>query len=188
MSLAVCPGSFDPVTLGHLDVVRRARSMFDEVVVAVAHNSAKHPLLDVEERVRLVQRAVADLPGVRVAAMEGLLADYLRQGGADAVVKGLRGGADVDAELAMALMNRHLSGVETVFVPGDTALAHIASSLVKDVARHGGRIDDLVPAGVVDAVLGALAVERAGRGDPPTDPGADGLAGQAHVSARTEMA
>ncbi|OZB50010.1 MAG: pantetheine-phosphate adenylyltransferase [Cellulomonas sp. 14-74-6] len=165
MSLAVCPGSFDPVTLGHLDVVRRARSMFDEVVVAVAHNSAKRPLLGVDERVRLVREAVADLPGVRVAATDGLLADFLRETGADAVVKGLRGGADVDAELAMALMNRHLSGVETVFVPGDTALAHIASSLVKDVARYGGRIDDLVPPGVAEAVLRAVAAEGAGAGD-----------------------
>ena len=166
MSLAVCPGSFDPVTLGHLDVVRRARSMFDEVVVAVAHNSAKRPLLSVDERVRLVRAAVADLPGVRVVATEGLLADYLREAGASAVVKGLRGGADVDAELAMALMNRHLAGVETVFVPGDTSLAHIASSLVKDVARHGGRIDDLVPAGVVEAVQAALDAERSAATGP----------------------
>ena len=190
MSLAVCPGSFDPVTLGHLDVVGRARSMFDEVVVAVAHNSAKRPLLPVAERVRLVREAVADLPGVRVAATEGLLADFLREVGADAVVKGLRGGADVDAELAMALMNRHLSGVETVFVPGDAALAHIASSLVKDVARHGGRIDDLVPPGVADAVLAAVAAERGSavdRAGPPL--GADGGSTQApQVPTRTEVA
>lgn len=161
MSLAVCPGSFDPVTLGHLDVIRRARSMFDEVVVVVAHNAAKRPLLAVGERVALVERVVADLPGVRVASWDGLLADFLRQAGANAVVKGLRGGADVDAELGMALLNRHLSGVETVFVPGDGALAHVASSLVKDVARHGGSIDDLVPPGVADAVYEAM-----GRGAP----------------------
>lgn len=156
MSLAVCPGSFDPVTLGHLDVIRRARSMFDEVVVVVAHNAAKHPLLSVEERVALVEGAVKDIPDVRVVAWDGLLADFLKQSGAHAVVKGLRGGADVDAELGMALLNRHLSGVETVFVPGDGALAHVASSLVKDVARHGGAIDDLVPAGVAAAVSAAL--------------------------------
>lgn len=161
MSLAVCPGSFDPVTLGHLDVVRRARSMFDEVVVVVAHNAVKRPLLSVDERVALVRGAVADLTGVRVDSWDGLLADYLKDAGASAVVKGLRGGADVDAELGMALLNRHLSGVETVFVPGDGALAHVASSLVKDVARHGGSIDDLVPPGVAEAVYAAL--EGAGR-------------------------
>ncbi len=161
MSIAVCPGSFDPVTLGHLDVIRRARSMFDEVVVVVAHNAAKRPLLAVEERVALVRAAVADMGGVSVAPWDGLLADFLRDAGASAVVKGLRGGADVDAELGMALLNRHLSGVETVFVPGDGALAHVASSLVKDVARHGGRIDDLVPPGVAEAVYTAL--ERARR-------------------------
>jgi len=159
VSLAVCPGSFDPVTLGHLDVVRRARSMFDEVVVVVAHNAAKRPLLPVATRVELVRAAVAGIPGVRVEPWDGLLADYLTQAGANAVVKGLRGGADVDAELGMALLNRHLSGVETVFVPGDGALAHVASSLVKDVARHGGSIEDLVPPGVAAAVSAALEEE-----------------------------
>ena len=163
MSLAVCPGSFDPVTLGHVDVIRRARSMFDEVVVVVAHNAAKRPLLGVDERVDLVRRAVADVPDVTVTSWDGLLADFLRGAGAGAVVKGLRGGADVDAELGMALLNRHLSGVETVFVPGDGALAHVASSLVKDVARHGGSIDDLVPPGVGDAVRAALATEGGAR-------------------------
>ena len=157
MTIAVCPGSYDPVTLGHLDVFRRARSLADEVVVLVAHNSAKHALLSVDTRVELIRAAVRDLDGVRVQATSGLLVDTLRELGADLVVKGIRGGADFDAELPMALMNRHLSGVETVFVPGDPALAHVASSLVKDVARHGGPIDDLVPPGVGDAVYEALA-------------------------------
>ncbi|GIG25351.1 pantetheine-phosphate adenylyltransferase [Cellulomonas denverensis] len=157
MTLAVCPGSYDPVTLGHLDVFRRARSLADQVVVLVAHNAAKRALLPVEVRVELIRSAVAGLDGVRVQATSGLLADALRDLGADLVVKGIRGGADFDAELPMALMNRHLSGVETVFVPGDPALAHVASSLVKDVAGHGGPIDDLVPAGVGDAVREALS-------------------------------
>jgi pantetheine-phosphate adenylyltransferase len=146
--LAVCPGSFDPFTLGHLDVVRRASRLADEVVVLVAHNSAKRPLL---------------APQTRVALIEGLLADQLRDLGATMVVKGLRGGADFDGELPMALMNRHLSGVETVFVVGDPALSHVASSLVKDVARHGGPIDDLVPPGIAAAVHAALADERSTR-------------------------
>ncbi len=157
MSLAVCPGSFDPLTLGHVDVVRRARSMFDEVVVGIARNSAKSPLLAVEQRVALAREAFAADPGVRVEVVPGLLADFVREVGAAAVVKGLRGGADFDGELPMALMNRHLTGVETVFVVGDPALAHIASSLVKDVARFAGPIDDLVPPGVADAVRAAWA-------------------------------
>lgn len=160
VTTAVCPGSYDPITLGHLDVVRRARSMFDEVVIAVAHNSAKAALLPVDVRVDLARAAVRDLDGVKVEAVGGLLADFVREVGASAVVKGLRGGADFDAELPMALMNRHLAGVETVFVVGDPALAHIASSLVKDVARHGGAIEELVPTGVAEAVRAALAEAR----------------------------
>lgn len=156
MTIAVCPGSFDPFTLGHLDVVRRARSLFDEVVVGVARNSFKSALLDGATRVELARSALAGLDGVRVAEVEGLLADFVREVGASAVVKGLRGGADFDAELPMALMNRHLVGVETVFVVGDPALAHIASSLVKDVARFGGAIEDLVPDASARAVRAAL--------------------------------
>jgi pantetheine-phosphate adenylyltransferase len=155
MTLAVCPGSFDPVTLGHVDVVRRARTMFDEVVLAVAHNSAKRYLFDLDQRLALAREAVAGLD-VRVEPVPGLLADFCRDVGAGAIVKGLRGGADVDAEHAMALMNRHLSGVETVFVVGDGALAHVASSLVKDVARHGGPVSDMVPPGVAAALAAAF--------------------------------
>ena len=158
MTIAVCPGSFDPITLGHLDVVRRARAMFDEVVVGVARNSSKTPLLTLDQRLGLVRDAVRDLAGVRVEPVPGLLSAFCRDVGAVAVVKGLRGGADVDHEVPMALMNRHLTGVETVFVLGDPALAHIASSLVKDVARHGGPVADLVPTGVETAVRDALGV------------------------------
>jgi len=156
MTTAVCPGSFDPVTIGHLDVVRRARSLFDRVVVGVAQNAGKSPLLDLDERVRLASAALAEIDGVEVAVVPGLLVDFCRDVGAAAIVKGLRGGADYDAEVPMALMNRHLTRVETVFVTGDPALAHIASSLVKDVARHGGDVGDLVPEGVVDALASAL--------------------------------
>ncbi|MEU2200502.1 pantetheine-phosphate adenylyltransferase [Isoptericola sp. NPDC019482] len=159
MSIAVCPGSFDPITLGHLDIVRRARRMFDVVVVGVARNAAKNALLGPEERVGLARAALAADPetaDVRVEVVPGLLVDFCRELGAVAVVKGLRGGADFDAELPMALMNRHLTGVETVFVPGEQRYAHVASSLVKDVARYGGPFDDLVPDGVADAVRAAL--------------------------------
>ena len=159
VTTAVCPGSFDPITLGHLDIVRRARALFDEVVVGVARNASKSALLSVDERVDLARSAVRDagLDGVRVEVVPGLLVDFCRDVGATAVVKGLRGGADFDAELPMALMNRHLAGVETVFVAGDAALLHVASSLVKDIARYGGPVDDLVPPGVGDAVRAALA-------------------------------
>ena len=156
MTIAVCPGSYDPVTLGHLDVVRRARSMFDHVVVGIAQNAGKSPLLPIEDRVRLARTALGDVAGVEVAVVPGLLVDFCREVGAVAIVKGLRGGADYDAEVPMALMNRHLTGVETVFVTGDPNLAHIASSLVKDVARHGGDVSDLVPPGVADALTVAF--------------------------------
>ncbi|NTW39438.1 MAG: pantetheine-phosphate adenylyltransferase [Cellulomonadaceae bacterium] len=162
MSIAVCPGSFDPVTLGHLDVIRRGVLLFDEVVVAVATNTAKQPLLDLQTRVDLLRTSVADLPSVRVEPVPGLLVDFCSQIGAAAILKGLRGGADYDAELPMALMNRHLTGLETVFLPADRSVAHIASSLVKDVARYGGQIDDLVPPGVGDAVRARLLEARQG--------------------------
>lgn len=154
--IAVCPGSFDPVTHGHVDIVRRALSLFDQVVVAIGVNASKSALLHADERVRLFAEAVTDLDGVRVVQMPGLLADLCREVGAHAIVKGLRGGADFDADQPMALMNRHLCGVETVFVTGDPALSHISSSMVKDVAGHGGPIGDLVTTPVAEAVYRAL--------------------------------
>jgi len=156
VTLAVCPGSFDPITLGHLDVVRRAATLYDEVVVAVATSTTKATLLDLDDRVALARHAVAGLSGVRVEAVPGLLVDFCRQIGASALVKGLRNGADYDAELPMAQMNRHLTGIETVFLPADSSVAHIASSLVKELARYGGRIEDLVPEGVAPAVRARL--------------------------------
>ncbi|WP_084105333.1 pantetheine-phosphate adenylyltransferase [Demequina sp. NBRC 110056] len=156
MTVAVLPGTFDPVTLGHLDIARRARALFDEVIVAVAHNSTKAPLLSVDERVALARAATSDLDGVSVEFVDGLLVDFCVRRGAGAIVKGLRGGADYDYERPMALMNRSLTGVETVFITGDNALSHVASSLVRDVARHGGDISAYVPDGVADAVAKAL--------------------------------
>jgi pantetheine-phosphate adenylyltransferase len=167
VTTVVCPGSFDPITLGHLDVVRRAATMFDDVVVGVAKNPGKSGLLDLETRAGLVRAALesAGEPGlarVRVAVVPGLLVDFCREIGAVGVVKGLRGGGDFDAEHPMALMNRHLSGVETIFLPGDQRYAHVASSLVKDIVRHGGPVDDLVPAGVPEALRAALGQPVAG--------------------------
>jgi pantetheine-phosphate adenylyltransferase len=156
----VCPGSFDPVTSGHVDVVRRATALFDEVIVAVMGNPAKQGLFPLAERRELLEESLAGLPGVRVEIVAGgLLVDYCRRVGALAVVKGLRSGTDFAYELPMALMNRHLTGLETVFLPGDPRYEHVSSSLVKEVAGHGGDVSGLVP----DAVLGRLR-DRLGLG------------------------
>jgi pantetheine-phosphate adenylyltransferase len=159
MTTVVFPGSFDPVTLGHVDIAVRARIIFDHVIIAVAHNSRKKPLLDVETRVLLASAAVEHLDGVEVQATDGLLVDFCESVGARAIVKGLRGGADYDVERPMALMNRSLTGIETVFITGDNALSHIASSLVRDVARHGGDVSAYVPDGVEPALHEALRRE-----------------------------
>jgi pantetheine-phosphate adenylyltransferase len=155
--LAVCPGSFDPVTSGHVDVVRRAAGLFDEVVVAVLGNPTKAGLFTLEERVELIEASVVGLDTVRVEAVPGgLLVDYCRSIGAGAVVKGLRSGNDFAYELPMALMNRHLTGLETVFLPGDPAFGHVSSSLVKEVAGHGGDVAGLVPDAVLPRLLARL--------------------------------
>jgi pantetheine-phosphate adenylyltransferase len=157
---AVCPGSYDPVTAGHLDVVERAAALHDEVVVAILHNPGKAGTFTVDERIGFVERAVAarGLEGrVRVEAFsERLLVDVCRELGADVVVKGVRGPGDVAYEWPMARMNRHLTGVETVFLPCDPALEHVSSSLVKEVARWGGDVSGLVPDEVRDALVARL--------------------------------
>ena len=160
MVTVVFPGSFDPFTLGHVDIAVRARQLFDTVIIAVAHNSQKAPLLDVDTRVELARSAMDHVEGIRVEATSDLLVDFCEAQGAVAIVKGLRGGADYDVERPMALMNRSLTGIETVFITGDSALAHVASSLVRDVARHGGDISSYVPPGVEAAVLAALQAQK----------------------------
>lgn len=157
MTIAVFPGTFDPITVGHVDIAIRARKLFDEVILGVAHNSSKTPLLDAQARVDLASSTLAPLDGIRVELIDGLLAQFCEQRGADVIVKGLRGGADYDAELPMALMNRSLTGIESIFIVGDSALSHVASSLVRDVARHGGDISAFVPSGVAPMVTQALS-------------------------------
>jgi pantetheine-phosphate adenylyltransferase len=150
----VCPGSFDPVTAGHIDVIQRAATLFDEVVVAVLSNPAKKSLFTSEERLELLTESLAGQPRIRVLAVEaGLLVDFCRQVEAVAVVKGLRGGTDFAYELPMALMNRHLTGLETVFLPGEPRFEHVSSSLIKEVASHGGDVSGLVPDGVLARLL-----------------------------------
>jgi pantetheine-phosphate adenylyltransferase len=137
------------VTNGHLDIVRRAASLFDRVVMAVIENPAKAPLFALEERVRMLRDSVGDLDGVEVDSFSGLLVDYARSKGAGVIVKGLRAVSDFDYELQMAQMNRHLAEVETVFVPTSAKWSYLSSSLVKEVARYGGDVSGLVPEPVV---------------------------------------
>jgi pantetheine-phosphate adenylyltransferase len=156
----VCPGSYDPVTLGHADVIERAAALYDEVVVAVLHNPAKAGLFSPQERQKLLEESLGHLPNVRVELFANrLLVDVCRDADAEAIVKGLRGGTDFAYELPMALMNRHLTGIETVFLPGDPRFEHISSSLIKEVARLGGDISGLVGDGVRDALLARLQTE-----------------------------
>ncbi len=152
---AVCPGSFDPVTNGHLDVIERAGVLFDEVVVAILHNPAKRGRFPVAQRIDLLRGALPEDTRVRVEAFaDRLLVDVCRDVGAVAIVKGLRGGTDFHYEVPMALMNRQLSGVETVFLPGAPEWEHVSSSLVSEVAAYGGDVSGMVPPGVL-AVLPA---------------------------------
>ena len=154
---ALCPGTFDPVTNGHLDVVRRAAGMFDGVVVGVLENPAKTPLFTVQERSALLEEPLRDLPNVRLGAFEGLLVDYARSQGADLIVKGLRAVSDYEFEIQMAQMNQRIGGIETLFLATSPKWSFLSSSLVKEVARHGGDVEGLVP----DAVRKAL-VDRLG--------------------------
>lgn len=158
---AVVPGSYDPVTNGHVDVIARAAMLYDEVVVAILHNPAKEGTFTVAERIGFLEDVVAGLPtgadNVRVEAFAGrLLVDVCRDLEAQVVVKGLRGGTDFAYEVPMALMNRHLTGLETLFLPGDPSLEHVSSSLVKEVVRYGGDVRGLVPDTVLDALLARL--------------------------------
>ena len=149
MRRAVCPGSFDPVTNGHLDIIRRAAGLFDEVTVGVLVNPNKQSLFSVDERITMLGDVVAGLDNVKVQAFEGLLVDFCRDHDIDAIVKGLRAVSDFDTELQMAQMNASLSGFETVFVPTSPEWSFLASSLVKEVARFGGDVSGLVPSEVL---------------------------------------
>ncbi|TDC57062.1 pantetheine-phosphate adenylyltransferase [Jiangella ureilytica] len=158
MRRCLCPGSFDPVTNGHLDVIERATSLFDEVVVAVLVNVSKKGLFSVDERIDMLEKTCAHLPEVRIVSFEGLLVDFARQRGISAVVKGLRAVSDFDYELQMAQMNHRMTGLETLFVATNPDYSFLSSSLVKEVASHGGDVAGLVP----DVVLQRLH-ERLGR-------------------------
>jgi pantetheine-phosphate adenylyltransferase len=150
MTKVVCPGSFDPVTNGHLDIIGRASRLFDEVVVAVLVNEMKKNLFTVEERLDMLARATSDLPNVTVGSFQGLLVDFCTENSVDAIVKGLRAVSDFDYELQMAQMNGSLTDVDTVFIPTSPEYSFLASSLVKEVAKGGGDVSPLVPDFVLD--------------------------------------
>ena len=148
MKIAICPGSFDPVTFGHLDVIHRAAALFDKVIVTVMPNAAKHPLFSLSERADLLRRVTADLPHVEVDCYDGLLAEYARKRQANAIVKGLR---------AMSLTNRKLNAeVETVFLTTKAEHMYLSSSLVKQVASLGGDISGFVPAAILPDILSKI--------------------------------
>ncbi len=149
---AVCPGSFDPITNGHLDIISRASRLYDEVYVAVMINKSKQGLFTVEERISLIEQATAAYGNVRVEAFHGLLVDFCKQRDIPAIVKGLRAVSDFDYELQMAQMNNGLSGVETLFIPTNPTYSFLSSSLVKEVAQWGGDVSHLLPPMVLDAL------------------------------------
>jgi pantetheine-phosphate adenylyltransferase len=147
---AVCPGTFDPVTNGHVDIIERAAQQFDRVVVAVLENPGKQPLFSVEERVAMLKEAAADVDGVEVDAFSGLLVEYAKTKGARVIVKGLRAVTDFEYEIQMAQMNQRLGGVETFFMTTAPTWSYLSSSLVREVARFGGDVGGLVPPVVVE--------------------------------------
>jgi pantetheine-phosphate adenylyltransferase len=158
---AVSPGSFDPVTNGHLDIIDRASRLYDELIVAVLINQSKHGLFTIDERLDMLREVTKGYPNVRVETFHGLLVDFCRAQGAAVVVKGLRAVSDFDYELQMAQMNIGLAGVETLFMPTNPLYSFLSSSLVKDVAKWGGDVSAHVP-----EVVARRLAQRLGPGTP----------------------
>ncbi|WKD61072.1 Phosphopantetheine adenylyltransferase [Corynebacterium ciconiae DSM 44920] len=156
---AVCPGSFDPVTLGHLDIITRSAASFDEVVVLITHNPHKHGMFTAEERAQLVTEATTHLPNVSVDTWTGLLVDYTQREGIDVIVKGLRSSLDYEYELPMAHMNKRLCGIDTFFLLTEQHYGHISSTLCKEVARYGGDVSSMLPEPVAQAMNAKLSEE-----------------------------
>jgi pantetheine-phosphate adenylyltransferase len=159
MRIAVYPGSFDPLTNGHLDIIRRATRLFDRILVAVLENEGKSPLFSVAERMELIARCTHDLPEVEVHSFSGLLVDFMRHAGATVVVRGIRAVSDYEYELQMALMNRELStSVGTIFMLPAVEYTYVSSRLVKEVFRLGGDVARLVPPDVLESLKARLPV------------------------------
>jgi len=153
---ALCPGTFDPVTNGHLDIIERAARHFDALVVGVLENPAKQPLFTAEDRVAMLREATADMPNVGVVSFSGLLVRFARAQGTTTIVKGLRAVTDFEYEIQMAQMNQRLAGVETFFMTTSPTWSYLSSSLVKEVARLGGDVTGLVPAAVAERLSAQL--------------------------------
>lgn len=161
MLRAIYPGSFDPVTLGHLDIIKRSASMVDELIVGVLNNKAKSPLFSVEERVKMLDEVTKELPNVKVIPFAGLLVDFARQTESKMIIRGLRAITDFEYELQMSQMNRKLEeNVETVFLTTNLEYSYLSSSMVKEVAAFGGDISQLVPALVADGVNEKMKEKR----------------------------
>ena len=161
MLRAIYPGSFDPVTLGHLDIIKRSASMVDELIVGVLNNKAKSPLFSVEERVKMLCEVTKEMPNVKVIPVAGLLVDFARQTESKMIIRGLRAITDFEYELQMSQMNRKLEeNVETVFLTTNLEYSYLSSSMVKEVAAFGGDISQLVPALVADKVNEKMKEKR----------------------------
>lgn len=157
MRRAIYPGSFDPITNGHLDVLQRAAGIFDKVTIAVARDNAKNSLFSVEERVELIRNAAAEIPGIEVLPFDGLLVNFAREKGACALIRGLRAVSDFEFEFQLALMNRKLQpNLETLFLMPREEFTYISSRLVKEICRLGGHIEQFVPPNVAAALCAKL--------------------------------
>jgi pantetheine-phosphate adenylyltransferase len=158
MRHCIYPGTFDPITYGHLDVLNRAAKLFDQVTVAIAHNAGKSPVFSAEERLEMIRPNIVDLPNVTVTTFDGLLVDFALEQKAMAIIRGLRALSDFEFEFNMALMNRHLqSTIETIFVMPNESYSYTSSNLVKQVARYGGDVGHFVPANVAEAMKNRFA-------------------------------
>lgn len=161
MKIAICPGSFDPITLGHLDIIQRASVMFDKVIVAVLVNPEKNPSFTADERLAMINEVTADMPNVEAECFEGLLADYARMKNAQAIVKGLRAVTDFEYEFQMSLINRKLNPeTDTIFLTTSVQHMYLSSSMVKSVARFGGDISEFVPECICEEIKQRLCKQN----------------------------
>ena len=161
MSSAIYPGSFDPVTLGHLDVIKRSAEMFDEVIIGVLNNTSKTPLFSVKERVNMLSEVVSDIPNVRVESFGGLLIDFARQNGVKTIIRGLRAVTDFEYELQIAQTN-HVENpeVETIFLTTSLQYSYLSSTIVKEFASYGGDLSKFVPARFIDRIYDKYQIKK----------------------------
>ncbi|AGX03733.1 MULTISPECIES: pantetheine-phosphate adenylyltransferase [Bacillaceae] len=160
-SIAVCPGSFDPITYGHLDIIKRASKVFDQIHVVLLNNSSKNPLFSVDERISLISEVTREFPNVKVDSFQGLLVDYAKGVGASAIIRGLRAVSDFEYEMQITSMNRVLNEeIETFFMMTNNQFSFLSSSIVKEVAKYGGDISELVPEAVQKALSGKFSLQQ----------------------------